>query len=30
MVEDSEARIKEDPWLHMGIFQGAHNKVCGE
>jgi len=24
MVEDSEARGKEDPWMHMGILQGTH------
>jgi len=24
MVEDSEARGREDPWLHMGILQGMH------
>ncbi len=24
MVEDSEARGREDPWLHMGILQGTY------
>jgi hypothetical protein len=24
MVENSETRGREDPWLHMGIFQGMH------
>jgi hypothetical protein len=24
MVKDNEARGREDPWLHMGIFQGMH------
>jgi len=24
MVEDGEARVREDPWLHMGIFQGMY------
>ncbi len=24
MVEDNEARGREDPWLHMGILQGTH------
>ncbi len=24
MVEDGEARKREEPWLHMGILQGAH------
>jgi hypothetical protein len=24
MVEDSEVRGREDPWLHMGILQGTH------
>jgi hypothetical protein len=24
MVEDNEAKGREDPWLHMGIFQGMH------
>jgi hypothetical protein len=24
MVEDSEARGRKKPWLHMGIFQGTH------
>jgi hypothetical protein len=24
MVEDNEARGKEDPWLHIGILQGMH------
>jgi hypothetical protein len=24
MVKDSEARGREDPWLHMGIFEGTH------
>jgi hypothetical protein len=24
MVEDSEARGREDPWLHMRILQGTH------
>jgi hypothetical protein len=24
MVEDSEVRGKEDPWLHMGILQGTY------
>jgi hypothetical protein len=25
MVEDGEARRRENPWLHMGIFQGMHS-----
>ncbi len=24
MVEDSEAKGREEPWLHMGILQGVH------
>jgi hypothetical protein len=24
MVEDSEVRGREEPWLHMGILQGTH------
>ncbi len=24
MVEDGEARGREEPWLHMGILQGVH------
>ncbi len=24
MVEDGEAKRREEPWLHMGILQGAH------
>jgi hypothetical protein len=24
MVEDGEARGREDPWLHLGILQGTH------
>jgi hypothetical protein len=25
MVEDGEARKREDPWLHMGILHGMHS-----
>jgi hypothetical protein len=24
MVDDNEARGREDPWLHMGFFQGTY------
>ncbi len=31
MVEDSETRGREEPWLHLGVLQGTcEDRICSK